>query len=511
MLQHSEAKLDKNEIKTLQDFLWAGDVNDDGEISYGEFVDRFSEFVAQLRPGNIKAESHKALGALADSDLMSRLFKYHDEFLQNLARESTHSMRMVTAEELTAALKKMKQMKFSDDECEWLAVAANTFGRDRFDPVALIEMAAVKRGVELDLANRDFRRAVAIGVEETHLDAKTMAEFKARAMQLQKKVGPLIHKIMEKIGEKTGDSLQRAFRALDFNKSGVLTPEDLVQGFKNFDLHITDETANDIVGACDINQDGHVAFADFQQFFQQDLSAFSDLEINRRRDLRPKAVPSQLLQSWAGARRGGAGQAAWLSQFHQGDWQGPFKGNAPNAACTLQESERFKKKFAPQYVDTGVLVTFCRTVAEKAGKPVSPNVHLQPDGTVRGLSPTLVPDTSVEFERFRAKELIQQARLAKRAENMHRIEEKKRIIEHTADLRDQANIQNRSLTREDWMQRCNETYLSFCQGHGKQYREPAVRHAFYAPTKLHYYPEGQYNAFDRGVHTGGKPQLFGSH
>jgi hypothetical protein len=61
------------------------------------------------------------------------------------------------------------------------------------------------------------------------------------------------------------------------------------------------------------------------------------------------------------------------------------------------------------------------------------------------------------------------------------------------------------------MQRCNETYLSFCQGHGKQYREPAVRHAFYAPTKLHYYPEGQYNAFDRGVHTGGKPQLFGSH
>ena len=97
-------------------------------------------------------------------------------------------MRMVTAEELTAALKKMKQMKFSDDECEWLAVAANTFGRDRFDPVALIEMAAVKRGVELDLANRDFRRAVAIGVEETHLDAKTMAEFKARAMQLELEV-----------------------------------------------------------------------------------------------------------------------------------------------------------------------------------------------------------------------------------------------------------------------------------------------------------------------------------
>ena len=225
----------QDEVAILQDFLWAGDVNDDGEISYKEFVDRFSEFIEQLRPGNVKEESHKAKVALAKSDLMGRLFKHRDEFLDHLSKAAgSNSMRMASAEEIRAALESMKKLKLTNDEIEWITLAANTHGRERFDPVQLIEAAAIKRGIELDLANRDFRRAVAMDVEETKLDEKTLEEFRKRAKDLQKKVGPMIDKLMEKIGAKTGDSLQRAFRALDVDKKGVLSPENLVDGFAQF-------------------------------------------------------------------------------------------------------------------------------------------------------------------------------------------------------------------------------------------------------------------------------------
>ena len=244
----------QDEIDTLQTFMWAGDVNGDREISYGEFVDRFHDFIAELRPGNVKAESHKAMAALAKSDLMTRLFKHKDDFLQRLAKVSTHSMRMVDPQELRSALEGMKKLKLSDDEIEWITLAANTYGRERFDAVALIEAAAVKRGVDLDIANRNFKRAVALDVEETKLDDKTLEEFRLRAQGLQKKVGPLIHELMGKISAKTGDSLQRAFRALDIDKSGVLDTDNLIQGFKLFQMDITEEQAQDIVGACDVNQ-----------------------------------------------------------------------------------------------------------------------------------------------------------------------------------------------------------------------------------------------------------------
>jgi hypothetical protein len=248
----------QEEIETLQKFMWAGDVNGDHEISYSEFVDRFGDFIAELRPGNVKLESHNARVGLADSDLMTRLFNHKEEFLQQLSNVSTHSMRALNAEEMKQAMQGMKGLKVTDDEIEWITLAANTHGRDRFDPVALIEAAAIKRGVDLDLANRGFRRGFAVGVQETKLDEKTLERFRQRSKDLQQKVGPLIHHLMGKIGEKTGDSLQRAFRALDVDKSGVLSPENLVAGFKEYGMEISAEQAKEIVGACDINQDGHV-------------------------------------------------------------------------------------------------------------------------------------------------------------------------------------------------------------------------------------------------------------
>ena len=44
-----------------------------------------------------------------------------------------------------------------------------------------------------------------------------------------------------------------------------------------------------------------------------------------------------------------------------------------------------------------------------------------------------------------------------------------------------------------------QAYLSIGNKHGKGYREPEVRHAFYAPTKLHYYEHNQYPQFDRAL------------
>ena len=243
----------------MQDFMWAGDINGDNEISYGEFVDRFGAFIAELRPGNVKEAAHKAMAALSESDLMTRLFKYKEDFLQQLAKASTQSMRMVNKQEIRTALENMKHLKLSDDEIEWITLAANTYGRERFDPVALIEAAAIKRGIAIDITNQGFKRnAVAYDVQATKLDEKTLAEFQERAKHLQRKVGPLIHDLVSKIGAKTGDSLQRAFRALDVNKTGVVSSENLVEGFRQFGLAISNQEANDIVGACDINQDGHM-------------------------------------------------------------------------------------------------------------------------------------------------------------------------------------------------------------------------------------------------------------
>jgi len=44
-----------------------------------------------------------------------------------------------------------------------------------------------------------------------------------------------------------------------------------------------------------------------------------------------------------------------------------------------------------------------------------------------------------------------------------------------------------------------QAYLSIGNKYGKGYREPEVRHAFYAPTKLHYYEQHQYPQFDRAI------------
>lgn len=427
--------------------MWAGDINGDQEISYGEFVDRFGSFIDELRPGNVKEESHKAMTALAESDLMTRLFKYRDDFLQNLSKASTRSMRMVNPAELRTALESMKKLKLTDEEIEWITLASNAYGRDRFDPVALIEAAAVKRGIELDLANRGFKRSVALDVEETKLDEKNLEEFRARAKIYQKKVGPLIHEVMAKIGAKTGDSLQRAFRALDMEKTGVLSPEGLIEGFAQFGLELSEEQAQDIVKACDINQDGHVAFPDFQQFFMESNQPYTSIDQERQQKARPKGVPSQILQDWAAARRGGKGQAAWFSQFHQGDWQGPFKNMPQMSAAKLDESARFQKSFAPQHVDENILRTVCRQ-AKKEGAPS--------DAGARGFSPAAKTTlSSVEVERRRAQDFVRQARLDRKRENLNRVQDQIREKEETMLMRDQANVETRMLHREDWIHRCH--------------------------------------------------------
>lgn len=196
-------------------------------------------------------------------------------------------------------------------------------------------------------------------------------------------------------------------------------------------------------------QDGHVAFPDFQQFFLQTNQPYVTLDHARQKEARPKGVPSQILREWASSKRGGAGQPAWFSQFHQGDWNGPFKGHPQMSACNLDESVRFQKPFAPQYVDEQVLKQMC-----KEGKAGANEETFSPDSSARRLTPTQVPEPSLDWERSRAAKLVKQACLTRKQENLNRVHDQIREREEKMMMRDRANVENRILSKEDWMQRC---------------------------------------------------------
>lgn len=192
-----------------------------------------------------------------------------------------------------------------------------------------------------------------------------------------------------------------------------------------------------------------MAFTDFQQFFLQTNQPYVTLDHTRQMDARPKGVPSQILRDWAASKRGGAGQPAWFSQFHQGDWQGPFKGHPQMSACKLDESARFQKSFAPQYVDEQVLKRMC-----KEGKAGANADSSSPDSNARGLSPVQVPEPSLDFERSRAAKLVKQACLTRKQENLNRVHDQIREREEKMMMREKAKVESSILNREDWMQRC---------------------------------------------------------
>jgi len=170
----------------------------------------------------------------------------------------------------------------------------------------------------------------------------------------------------------------------------------------------------------------------------------------RQKEARPKGVPSQILRDWTASKKGGAGQPAWFSQFHQGDWQGPFKGHPHMSASKLDESVRFQKPFAPQYVDEKILKQLCKE--KKAGIDVGSSSS--PESSARGLSPAGVLEPSLDWERSRAAKLVKQACLSRKQENLNRLLDQTREREEKAMMRDKANLENRVLCREDWMQRC---------------------------------------------------------
>jgi hypothetical protein len=234
------------------------------------------------------------------------------------------------------------------------------------------------------------------------------------------------------------------------------------------------------------------AFPDFQQFFLESNKPYVDMDISRQQQARAKGVPSQILRDWEVTRRGGVGRPAWFSQFHQGDWQGPFKDQLQNSPSKLHDSERWRRTFAPQYIDASVLKRQCRD-----GKAEVNPIISTPAGSVRGLSPPPVAEPSVEVERSRAAKMVNQARLERKQHNVNRIQDQIKDQEEKMQQRDQANVENRILRRQDWVDRCYQAHMSIGNKYGKGYREPMVRHAFYAPTKLHYYPEGSYSQFDR--------------
>ena len=119
------------------------------------------------------------------------------------------------------------------------------------------------------------------------------------------------------------------------------------------------------------------------------------------------------------------------------------------SACKLDESARFQKPFAPQYVDEHVLKRMC-----KEGKAGANAECSSLDSNARGLSPVQVPEPSLDFERSRAAKLVKQACLTRKQENLNRVHDQIREREEKMMMRDKAKVENSILNREDWMQRC---------------------------------------------------------
>ena len=232
-------------------------------------------------------------------------------------------------------------------------------------------------------------------------------------------------------------------------------------------------------------QDGHIAFPDFQQFFMSMNTNMHELDHARQQKARPSGVPSQILRDWDASRKAGSLQPAWYSQFHQGNWQGPFKDIPQMSACKLNDSERWQKSFAPQYVDANILKTCCREVSADTVLPVA--------SWQRGGS------ASVEHERKRMENLVKQARIERKQENLHRLQDQIREKEQKIFMRDQANVETRMALMEDWMQRAENAHLLQNRPHRKYFPQPAVRHAFYSPTKISFYPDESMNMFDRSL------------
>eukprot|EP00960_Hanusia_phi_P023332 688713-Hanusia_phi.AAC.7 len=269
MLRKWGKDLDADEISLLEDFLWKADRNDDGVLEYDEFVNRLSEFEQSLRFDRANQVSHDALTALLHSSAWREIEKNRREIISEMAKSCSSGIRSMTKAEVWEALGRVKGMRFADDMKEWFITAANTWNEDRFNGAALFDHSS--QAGAFDVANFNFMRETVKDLRPTQMSAEELAEYKAKALARMEKMRPNIEKLISKLTLQVGNSLHRAFRALDENKTGVLNAEKIYNGFKRHGVKISEEEAAEIVRACDINGDGHIELIDFQNLFNDEV------------------------------------------------------------------------------------------------------------------------------------------------------------------------------------------------------------------------------------------------
>mmetsp|Transcript_39185 Transcript_39185/g.123538 ORF Transcript_39185/g.123538 Transcript_39185/m.123538 type:complete len:523 (-) Transcript_39185:620-2188(-) len=269
MLHKWGKDLKDDEISLLENFLWKADRNGDGVLEYDEFVNRLAEFEQSLQFDRANQVSHEAMTALVNSKLWKEIERNRREIIAEMARSATSGIRSMSKGEVWEALGRVKGMKFTDEIKEWFIAAANTWDEERFNAGSLFDRSSEAGG--FDIANFNFMRDTVKDLRPTHMSPEKLAEYKAKALARMERMRPKIENLISKLTLQVGNSLHRAFRALDDNKTGVLNAEKIYNGFKRHGVKISEEEAGEIVQACDINGDGHIELIDFQNLFTDEV------------------------------------------------------------------------------------------------------------------------------------------------------------------------------------------------------------------------------------------------
>mmetsp|Transcript_39186 Transcript_39186/g.123546 ORF Transcript_39186/g.123546 Transcript_39186/m.123546 type:complete len:179 (-) Transcript_39186:178-714(-) len=108
---------------------------------------------------------------------------------------------------------------------------------------------------------------------------------------------------------------------------------------------------------------------------------------------------------------GGKTERKWFSQFHQGDWSGPFKEVDYSSPSRCDGTARYDRVSAPQRVDQRVLERACRDMALNASWRTSS-------------SPDVLSGSSLfDEQRTRASNVVEQAKAQRRLQHERHIDD----------------------------------------------------------------------------------------
>jgi len=508
MLMTSDKTITSEELATLEQFLWKHDSDGDKVLDYGEFVNGFEQFHDQLRDSSVKAAGMIAYQKLAQTGVLKKIFDHRKELLKHIMkRTSDLGFRECCNEDLEGALRDM-HLNLSEDQISTYVKAANMLKLPRFDPTDILNQAAKRFDDFADEANAMFGRGVSFNVQETNLDSDALQDLEQRSLALRSEVNPLIEKLHKKM-ELKSNSIQRLFRHLDQDKSGFLDTNNIFDAFHILDIPIERQQAQSICDACDINQDGHIAFVDFLQLFgtagdqitqDRDRMRLSNFRSTMSSTAGSTALKARMDLTKLGPPR--ASTPSWTSQFHQGAWTGPF-ANDPSSSHHLEESRRFDLPSVPQHMDPRKYKVRAHTAITGGGVPktgldrpgFSRGGSLIEIGTAESISRDLADLGlwNTELERSRNARISLKNKVAHLQGREAGLAEKRRVEEARVDKRESANIDSLENQQAAWMKRIMDIDVQVVnerKGAVDVRHFKGFKHATNAPTAL-FFKEGK--------------------